>query len=52
MKPTVLLFLALATLAAQVPNPTQQPNAQAPVQTGQPMPIFTRYGGVPDNQSH
>jgi outer membrane protein OmpA-like peptidoglycan-associated protein len=41
MKPTVLLFLTLATLVAQVPNPTQQPNAQAPVETGQPMPIFT-----------
>jgi outer membrane protein OmpA-like peptidoglycan-associated protein len=41
MKPTVLLFLAFATLGAQIPNPTQHPpNAQAPEQTGQPMPIF------------
>lgn len=33
------LFVALGTLAAQVPNPTT--NAQtAPVNTGQPMPIF------------
>jgi outer membrane protein OmpA-like peptidoglycan-associated protein len=40
MKPTVLLFLALATLGAQVPNPTQQPNAQAAEQASQPMPIF------------
>jgi outer membrane protein OmpA-like peptidoglycan-associated protein len=37
-----MLFLALATLGAQVPNPTQQPPAPAltPAQTGQPMPIF------------
>jgi outer membrane protein OmpA-like peptidoglycan-associated protein len=41
MKPTLLLFLTLATLAAQVPNPTQQPNAQAQGQAGQPMPVFT-----------
>jgi outer membrane protein OmpA-like peptidoglycan-associated protein len=37
MKATALLFLAFGTLVAQVPNPTQ---AQ-PVNTGQPMPIFS-----------
>ncbi|MGA2738805.1 MAG: OmpA family protein [Bryobacteraceae bacterium] len=39
MKAAALFFAALATLCAQVPNPTQQP-AQTPVETGQPMPIF------------
>jgi len=33
--------MALATLYAQVPNPTQQQPASAPVNTGQPMPVFT-----------
>ena len=32
-------FLALGTLIAQVPNPTQQ-KALTPAETGQPMPIF------------
>jgi outer membrane protein OmpA-like peptidoglycan-associated protein len=40
MKSAGLVFAALATLCAQVPNPTQQLPAQAPVETGQPMPIF------------
>jgi outer membrane protein OmpA-like peptidoglycan-associated protein len=39
MKPTALLFVALATVCAQAPNPTQQ-QAGAPVDTGQPMPVF------------
>jgi outer membrane protein OmpA-like peptidoglycan-associated protein len=39
MKTTGLLFVVLATLCAQVPNPTQQP-ALTPDQTGQPMPVF------------
>jgi len=39
MKATALLFVALATLCAQAPNPTQQP-ALTPAETGQPMPIF------------
>lgn len=34
-----LFFVALGTLMAQVPNPTQQ-KALTPDQTGQPMPIF------------
>jgi outer membrane protein OmpA-like peptidoglycan-associated protein len=34
-----LFFLALGTLIAQVPNPTQQ-KALTPTETGQPMPIF------------
>src|SRR5689334_48669 len=34
-----LLFLAIGTLFAQVPNPTQQ-KALTPNETGQPMPIF------------
>ncbi len=34
-----LFFLALGTLIAQVPNPTQQ-KALTPAETGQPMPIF------------
>jgi outer membrane protein OmpA-like peptidoglycan-associated protein len=41
MKSTLLLFLTLATLGAQVPNPTQQLNAPVVGQTGQPMPVFT-----------
>jgi outer membrane protein OmpA-like peptidoglycan-associated protein len=40
MKPTGLFLLALATLCAQAPNPTQQPGAAPPEQAGQPMPIF------------
>jgi outer membrane protein OmpA-like peptidoglycan-associated protein len=39
MKAAAVFFAALATLCAQVPNPTQQP-ALTPDQTGQPMPIF------------
>ena len=35
-----LLVIALGTLSAQVPNPTQQPRALTPADTGQPMPIF------------
>jgi hypothetical protein len=35
-----LFFLALAPLAAQIPNPTQQQHALTPAETGQPMPIF------------
>jgi outer membrane protein OmpA-like peptidoglycan-associated protein len=34
-----LYFLALGTLMAQVPNPTQQ-KALTPADTGQPMPVF------------
>ena len=30
----------IKTLAAQIPNPTQQPRALTPADTGQPMPIF------------
>src|SRR6476469_9680857 len=40
MKVPGLLVLALGTLSAQVPNPTQQPRALTPADTGQPMPIF------------
>src|SRR5262249_48944986 len=40
MKAAVLVFAAIWTLAAQVPNPTQQPTALTPAQTGQPMPVF------------
>ncbi|MBZ5621631.1 MAG: OmpA family protein [Acidobacteriia bacterium] len=40
MKSPGLFFLALGTLMAQVPNPTQQPKALTPAETGQPMPIF------------
>ena len=39
MKPLGMVFFALATLEAQVPNPTQQ-KALTPADTGQPMPIF------------
>lgn len=39
MKTAGLLFLALATLGAQVPNPTQQ-QVLTPEQTGQPTPVF------------
>jgi len=38
MKAPLLMLLALGTLSAQVPNPTQ--NQPAPVNTGQPMPVF------------
>ena len=37
MKVPICVFLAIGTLAAQIPNPTQQ---SAPANTGQPMPIF------------
>lgn len=41
MKLPGLLLMLLGTLSAQqVPNPTQQPRALAPADTGQPMPIF------------
>src|SRR6202167_1979522 len=40
MKATGLFFVALAALYAQAPNPAQQPPEQAPVETGQPVPIF------------
>ena len=40
MKMPLCMVLALTGLTAQVPNPTQQPAAQRPVETGQPMPIF------------
>ncbi len=40
MKIAGLFLVSLATLCAQAPNPTQQPESQAPVETGQPMPIF------------
>jgi outer membrane protein OmpA-like peptidoglycan-associated protein len=42
MKRSSLLFLLLAfgTLSAQIPNPTQQPRALTPADTGEPMPIF------------
>ena len=39
MKGAAVFFAALATICAQVPNPTQQP-ALTPAETGQPMPIF------------
>jgi outer membrane protein OmpA-like peptidoglycan-associated protein len=39
MKAPISFFLALATMAAQVPNPTQQATPP-PVNTGEPMPIF------------
>ncbi|HYW42688.1 MAG TPA: OmpA family protein [Bryobacteraceae bacterium] len=39
MKAFSLVLAALSTLAAQVPNPTQQ-QRPAPVETGQPNPIF------------
>jgi outer membrane protein OmpA-like peptidoglycan-associated protein len=35
-----LFVIALGALSAQVPNPTQQPRALTPADTGQPMPIF------------
>ncbi len=40
MKAAAVFFAALATMCAQVPNPTQQQPAMTPDQTGQPMPIF------------
>jgi outer membrane protein OmpA-like peptidoglycan-associated protein len=36
----ILLFVALGTALAQVPNPTQQQALPAPAVTTQPMPIF------------
>src|ERR1019366_10697093 len=38
MKVTACLFLAIGSLTAQIPNPVSQQSA--PVNTGQPMPIF------------
>jgi outer membrane protein OmpA-like peptidoglycan-associated protein len=35
-----MLFLALGTLVAQVPNPVQRQQALTPAETGQPAPIF------------
>src|SRR3981189_2631586 len=40
MRAPGLFFLALGTLIAQVPNPTQQQKARTPPEPGQPMPIF------------
>jgi len=40
MKTASLLLIVLGTVSGQVPNPTQQAPASAPVQTGQPAPIF------------
>jgi outer membrane protein OmpA-like peptidoglycan-associated protein len=40
MKLPGVYFLALGTLLAQVPNPTQQQKALTPAETGQPAPIF------------
>lgn len=37
MKAPICVFLTIGTLAAQIPNPTQQ---STPANTGQPMPIF------------
>src|SRR3954454_21406303 len=39
MKGSILVFLALGTVLAQVPNPTQQQTSVV-ANTGQPMPIF------------
>src|SRR5437763_783392 len=39
MKVSILVFLALGTVLAQVPNPTQQQTSTV-TNTGQPMPIF------------
>src|ERR1039458_4786899 len=40
MKAAAVFFAALATMCAQVPNPTQQQPALTLAETGQPMPIF------------
>jgi outer membrane protein OmpA-like peptidoglycan-associated protein len=40
MKTPGVLLLLVGTIAAQVPNPTQQQRALTPNDTGQPMPIF------------
>ena len=40
MKIPVLLLFSLGTLLAQIPNPTQSPQALSPKETGQPAPIF------------
>jgi outer membrane protein OmpA-like peptidoglycan-associated protein len=40
MRVPAFLILAIGTLAAQVPNPTQQARPLMPADTGQPMPIF------------
>src|SRR5947208_11694447 len=39
MKGSILVFLTLGTVLAQVPNPTQQQTSVV-TNTGQPMPIF------------
>src|SRR5438132_12306189 len=39
MKGSILVFLALGTVLAQVPNPTQQQTSTV-VNSGQPVPIF------------
>ena len=40
MRFPLLSLAAACTLAAQIPNPTQQQRALTPAETGQPMPIF------------
>lgn len=40
MKASALFLVALATLCAQAPNPTQQQGAPTLEQPGQPMPVF------------
>lgn len=40
MKLPLSCVLAAFTVAAQVPNPTQQQRALTPAETGQPMPVF------------
>jgi outer membrane protein OmpA-like peptidoglycan-associated protein len=40
MKMPVLMFLAVGCVSAQIANPTQGTANQAPVNTGQPVPIF------------
>jgi outer membrane protein OmpA-like peptidoglycan-associated protein len=40
MKMPVLMFLAVGCVSAQIANPTQGTVNQAPVNTGQPVPIF------------
>ena len=40
MRPALLFFFTLGSLAAQAPNPTQQQHPLTPNETGQPAPIF------------
>jgi outer membrane protein OmpA-like peptidoglycan-associated protein len=40
MKTIAVLFLVTGTLAAQIPNPTQQQQPPTPANSGQPVPIF------------